>query len=111
MAHKHGRIWKNIIGKFDCYVDQANHSTHWTRLLKSFELFADLHGLRIVERADKNKQLELARLVHYAGPDVQDIYYTIENTGKEIDYAAAVNALNGYFAPNVNSAYARDTFR
>ena len=27
------------------------------------------------------------------------------------DYAAAVNALNAYFAPEVNSAYARHTFR
>ncbi len=45
------------------------------------------------------------------GPDVQDIFYTLENTGEANDYAAVVNALNAYFAPKVNSAYARHTFR
>ena len=42
---------------------------------------------------------------------MQDIFYALENTGEVNDYAAAVNALNAYFAPKVNSAYARHTFR
>ena len=44
-------------------------------------------------------------------PGVQDIFYTLENTGEANDNAAAVNALNAYFAPKVNSAYAQHTFR
>ena len=102
---------KNVIGKFDCYGDQATLSTCWKRWLKSFELFADSQGLLIVEGSDKNRQRRRAQLLHHAGPDVQDIFYTLENTGEDIDYAAAVNALNGYFAPKVNSTYARHTFR
>jgi hypothetical protein len=47
----------------------------------------------------------------YGGPDVQDIFYTHENTGEANDYTAAVNALNAYFAPRLNSAFARNTFR
>ena len=39
------------------------------------------------------------------------MFYTLENTGEVNDYAAAVNALNAYFAPKVNSAYVRHTFR
>ena len=102
---------KNVIGKFDCYGDQANVGTRWTRWLQSFELFVDSQGILIAEGSDKNKQRRRAQLLHYAGPDVQDIFYTLENTGEVNDYAAAVNALNAYFAPKVNSAYARHTFR
>ena len=102
---------KNVIGKFACYGDQANVGTRWTRWLQSFELFVDSQGILIAEGSDKNKQRRRAQLLHYAGPDVQDIFYTLENTGEVNDYAAAVNALNAYFAPKVNSAYARHTFR
>ena len=102
---------KNVIGKFDCYGDQANVGTRWTRWLQSFELFVDSQVVLIAEGSDKNKQRRRAQLLHYAGPDVQDIFYTLENTGEVNDYAAAVNALNAYFAPKVNSAYARHTFR
>jgi hypothetical protein len=106
-----GEPEKNVIGKFDCYGDQANVGTRWTRWLNSFELFVDSQGILISEGSDKNKQRRRAQLLHYAGPDVQDIFYTLENTGEANDYAAAVNALNAYFAPKVNSAYARHTFR
>ena len=74
-------------------------------------MFVDSQGILIAEESDKNKQRRRAQLLHYAGPDVQDIFYTLENTGEVNDYAAAVNALNAYFAPKVNSAYARHTFR
>ena len=63
------------------------------------------------ERPERNKPRRRAQLLHYAGPDVQDIFHTLESTGEANDYAAAVNALNAYFAPKVNSAYARHTFR
>ena len=59
----------------------------------------------------KNKQRRWAQLFQYAGPDVEDIFYTLENTGEANDYTAAINALNDYFAPRVNSAFARHTFR
>ena len=106
-----GGFEKNVIGKFDCYGDQANVGTRWKRWLQSFELFVDPQGILIAEGSERNKQRRRAQLLHYAGPDVRDIFYTLENTGEANDYAAAVNALNAYFAPKVNSAYARHTFR
>ena len=65
---------KNVIGKFYCYGDQANVGTRWTRWLQSFELFVDSQGILIAEGSDKNKQRRRAQLLHYAGPDVQDIF-------------------------------------
>ena len=49
-------------------------------------------------------------LLHFAGPDVQEIFSTLADTGEATDYAAAVTALNGYFLPKVNSAFARQKF-
>jgi len=49
--------------------------------------------------------------LHFAGPDVQDIFSTLSDTGTAKDYNKAVEALNNYFIPKVNTAYARHTFR
>ncbi|XP_077861574.1 uncharacterized protein LOC144342001, partial [Saccoglossus kowalevskii] len=56
------------------------------------------------------KQRRRALLLHSAGPDVQDIFSTLPLTGEVTDYDAAVTALNTYFVPQVNPAFARQTF-
>ena len=78
---------RNVIGKFDCYGDQANVGTRWTRWLQSFQLFVDSQEILIAEGSDKNKQRQRAQLLHYAGPNVQDIFSTLENIGEANDYA------------------------
>ena len=93
---------KNVIGKFDC---------RWTRWLKSFELFADAQGLIIFEDSSTNKHRRRAKLLHYAGPDAQDIFDTLADTGENTDYQKAVDALNTYFKPKVNATYARHAFK
>ena len=45
-------------------------------------------------------------MLHLSGPDVQDIFLTMPNTGDMEDYRKAVNALNAYFAPKVDTMYA-----
>lgn len=102
---------KNVIGKFDCHGDPSTLGTRWTRWLKSFELFADAQGLIISVDSDTNKHRRRAQLLHYAGPDVQDIFYTLADTGENKDYKKAVDALNAYFKPKVNTAYARHAFK
>lgn len=104
-------VEKNVIGKFDCYSNPSTLGTRWKRWLKLFELFADAQGLLIASDSDKNKQRRRAQLLHYAGPDVQDIFYTLGNTGEDSNYKAAVDALNAYFIPQVNSTLARHAFR
>ena len=49
-------------------------------------------------------------LLHLAGPDVQEIFTTLTETGDATNYASAVEALIAYFVPQVNSAFARQTF-
>ena len=102
---------KNYVGVFNFRDDPAMLGTRWTRWLASFELFADSRGLIMMPRDYTNRQQRRAQLLHFAGPDVQDIFLTLPNTGTVRDYDAAVTALNAYFIPKVNPAYARYTFR
>ena len=101
----------NAIPKFDCHSDPATLGPRWKRWLTSFELFADGKGLTITETTNANtRQRRRAMLLHLAGPDVQEIFSTPADTGKVTDYAAAVTALNGYFLPKANAAFARQKF-
>ncbi|XP_013881856.1 uncharacterized protein LOC106530712, partial [Austrofundulus limnaeus] len=102
---------KSSIQPFACYADPATLGPRWTRWLTSFELYADGKGLILTNDAtDAIKQRRRALLLHMAGQDVQDIFSTLPRTGEATDYAAAVTALNTYFVPQVNAAYARQTF-
>ena len=49
-------------------------------------------------------------LLHLAGPDVQEIFTTLTETGDATNYASAVEVLNAYFVPQVNSAFVSQTF-
>ena len=101
----------NAIPKFDCHSDPATLGPRWKRWLTSFELFADGKGLIITETTNANtRQRRRAMLLHLAGPDVQEIFSTLADTGEATDYAAAVTALNGYFLPKANAAFARQKF-
>ena len=101
----------NAIPKFDCHSDPATLGPRWKRWLTSFELFADGKGLIITETTNANtRQQRRAMLLHLAGPDVQEIFSTLADTGEATDYAAAVTALNGYFLPKANAAFARQKF-
>lgn len=102
---------KSVIQPFACYADPATFGPRWTQWLTSFELYADGKGLILTDDAsDATKQQRRALLLHLAGQDVQDIFSTVPQTGEAKDYTAAVTALNTYFVPQVNAAYARQTF-
>ena len=50
-------------------------------------------------------------LLHLAGPDVQERFTTSTGTGECYRLrASAFRALNAYFVPQLNSAFARQTF-
>lgn len=101
----------DAIPKFDCHLDPATLGPRWTRWLTSFELFADGKGLIITEDANATKrQRRRAMLLHLAGPDLQEIFSNLPDTGEATDYAATVTALNGYFLPKVNAAFACQKF-
>ena len=50
-------------------------------------------------------------LLHYAGPSVDEIFDTLEDTGDEDDYDKAVEKLNDYFKPKANVTYEVYIFR
>ena len=50
-------------------------------------------------------------MLHLAGQDVQDVFSTLPDTGDAADYEEAVDALNAYFIPHVNTALARFAFQ
>lgn len=103
---------RNHIKTFDCY--SGDHNTlglRWKRWLTAFELFADGKGLILNEENANNKQRRRALLLHLVGTDVRDIFSTLPNTGDARDYKKAVDALNSYFVPKVDTTYARHSFR
>ena len=57
---------------------------------------------------DKQKR---ALLLHYGGPEVDEIFDTLEDTGDEKDYKKAVEKLNAHFSPQVNTTFEVYNFR
>ena len=49
--------------------------------------------------------------MHCAGEQVQEIFETLADMGTAAEYEKAVNALNAYFIPKVNSTYQNHLFR
>ena len=57
-------------------------------------------GMNINENKRK-KEL----MLHFAGPAVNEIFDTLDDTEQESDYKTAVEKLTAYFAPQTNIAY------
>ena len=55
--------------------------------------------------------IEDALLLHYSGPEVDEIFDTLENTGEEKDYKTAVEKRTAHFNPQVNTTYEVYNFR
>lgn len=99
---------KSNLQPFACYTRPATLGPRWTRWFTSLELYTDGKGLIITADATAvTTQQRRALLLHLAGPDVQDVFFTLPNKGEAKDYKAAVDALNAYFVPQVNAANAR----
>ena len=73
---------KNVLPKFDCFSDPVTIGPQWKRWLTSFELYANGKGLIISEGTTAvTKQRRRAMLLHLAGPDVQEMFTTLTETG------------------------------
>ena len=77
--------------------------TEWKRWLRSFQLYGDGKGLIIDPDKDENKVQRQALLLHCAGPDVQDIFYVLADTGSVKDCQKAENALTRHFVTQINT--------
>ena len=85
--------------------------TEWKRWLRSFQLYADGKSLIIVPNKADNKVQKHALLLHCVGPDVQDNFDILFNTGSAKDYQKAEDALTTHFLTQINTSYERHLFR
>ena len=77
-------------------------SQRWRKWVKSFEYYIAASGI-----TDKKQQR--AVFLHLAGPEVQDIFETLEDTGTDLD--TALMKLTAYFEPRKNIPFERHNFR
>ena len=90
------------LAPFSVLSDSATLSQRWTKWVKSFEYF-----LVVSNVTDKKRQRAL--LLHLAGPEVQEVFETLSDTGD--DYATALEKLDAYFKPQNNIPFERHMFR
>ena len=90
------------IGPFSVLSDTATLSQRWAKWVKSFEYF-------LVASNVTDKKRQRALLLHLAGPEVQEVFETLTETGD--DYDTALAKLDAYFKPQKNIPFERHTFR
>ena len=90
------------VAPFDPHVDANSLCQRWKRWVRAFELYVGASGVK-----DDKKKRQL--LLHCAGMDVQDIFYTFPATGT--DYKTANDKLTAHFTPKQNISYNRHVFR
>lgn len=90
------------IASFNPHGDTSNCAQKWKKWLRSFELYSSAAGCK-----DNRQKRQL--LLHSAGPEVQDIFDTLGDTGE--DYETASEKLTAYFTPSKNVPYNRHLFR
>ena len=73
--------------------DQTTLGQRWSKWVKGLEYFLTASNIT-------NKKQKHAVLLHLAGPEVQTIFETLSDTGK--DYNAALAKLNENFVPKKN---------
>ncbi|XP_029178534.1 uncharacterized protein LOC114946247 [Nylanderia fulva] len=93
---------------FDPNTETGNVYQRWTRWLRAFKLF-------LVSKRIEDDERKKAMLLHYAGFDVQDIFYAIPDAEVVVEgesqYTKAVQVLEEYFKPRMNTTYERHIFR
>ena len=89
---------------FDPHTESSSLTTRWEQWLKRFHIY-----LRAGKITDKTQQRAL--LLYMAGPQVQEIFETLTDTGNDDDFKTAVEKLTEYFMPKKNLAYEVYVFR
>ncbi|CAH0729589.1 unnamed protein product, partial [Brenthis ino] len=94
--------------QFDPHTEPHTCAERWRYWIRNLNYYLDGQvGLSLKQK--------LSRLLHQAGPYVQDIYETLSDqvvsAESKDDYERAVNKLTEYFVPKLNTAYERQKFR
>lgn len=100
------------------YVHGNNSAVEWKNWLRTFEIF--MLASRTKEMTDTDL---CAKLLHYAGPKVQQVYASLKEEPQSFgplaagyvtakaEYDRMIDKLNGFFAPKRNATYERHIFR
>ncbi|XP_053606236.1 uncharacterized protein K02A2.6-like [Plodia interpunctella] len=93
-------------GPIFCPFGEANTGERWKVWLRNFEYY-------VGGQVGLNDKQKISRLLHQAGPEVQEIYETIEEQNAEgsNEFEKCKYRLTNYFQPEVNTAYERQKFR
>ena len=73
-----------VVGPFNVLSESANVGVRLEKWINSFKLYLAASG---ISKASRKRAL----LLRLAGPDVQDIFFTLEGTANYADYDGAVN--------------------
>ena len=101
------------ISQFDCSGELGSLAPRWKKWLRGLGYFIAGKG---VANADQKKAI----LLHTAGPQVQDLFETLQDPGPPPGhvgednadaYEKTVRTLNAYFSPRANIPYERHLFR
>ena len=88
---------------FEVHLD-GNAGQRWKKWLGRFERLTI--GMGISDDTQKR-----ALLLHYGGPEVDEIFDTLQDVGGDKDYKKAVEKLTAHFSPQVNVTYEVYNFR
>lgn len=112
------RMFANGPAPFNFETDGRNCSIEWRNWLRGFEIYARLN--KIKKGKDKRDWL-----LHFAGPKVQNVFFSLPDEGNKSDdaymdgspplkkrvYDEAVAKLETFFAPKQNPRFERHVFR
>lgn len=87
---------------FDPHGDQSSLSQRWKAWIKRFDTY-------LIATNITDKKQRRAMLLYQAGPETQEIFETLTDTGE--DYATAKEKLETYFSPKKNVDYEVFQFR
>ncbi|XP_070550464.1 uncharacterized protein [Ptychodera flava] len=102
-----GNVTPLDIGGLTCFNVNEDHITvsqRWKKWRRAFELY--LVGKGVTAEAQKR-----ALLLHTAGLEVQEIYFTLVGEDSEKNYEDTLQVLNNHFVPKANIPFERHMFR
>ncbi|XP_022788129.1 uncharacterized protein LOC111328046 [Stylophora pistillata] len=89
---------------FQVKGDSHSVSQRWRKWKRAFQLY-------VLGKGITNDWQKRGLLLHTAGLDVQEVYFTLVPDGAEKNYAETFKALDGYFIPKANVPFERHLFR
>ena len=89
---------------FQVKGDPHSISQRWRKWKRAFELY-------VLGKGITNDSQKRGLLLHTAGLEVQEVYFTLVPDGTEKDYAGTFKVLDDYFIPKANVPFERHLFR